>query len=97
MDVVVEERLADGTVISDMDRAGSSLRQKVVNFPPVFAAGLLRLKNHGQITLAVPPELAYGDRGYPPDVPPGAMMIYHIRVSDVIPASPVTAAGKTQK
>lgn len=97
VDVVVEERLADGTVISDMDRAGSSLRQKVVNFPPVFAAGLLRLKNHGQITLAVPPELAYGDRGYPPDVPPGAMMIYHIRVSDVIPASPVTAAGKTQK
>ncbi|EBW7165687.1 hypothetical protein AAB59_16995 [Salmonella enterica subsp. enterica serovar Typhimurium] len=97
VDVVVEERLADGTVVSDMDRAGSSLRQKVADFPPVFAAGLLRLKNHGQITLAVPPELAYGDRGYPPDVPPGAMMIYLIRVSDVIPASPVTAAGKTQK
>ncbi len=71
VDIVVEERLADGTVVSDMDRAGSSLRQKVADFPPVFAAGLLRLKNHGQITLAVPPELAYGDRGYPPDVPPG--------------------------
>lgn len=86
VDVVVEERLVDGTVISDMDRTGSSLRQKVEDFPPVFAAGLLRLKNHGQITLAVPPELAYGDKGYPPDVPPGAMMIYNIRVSDVIPA-----------
>ncbi|HCM1955508.1 TPA: FKBP-type peptidyl-prolyl cis-trans isomerase [Salmonella enterica subsp. salamae serovar 9,46:z4,z24:z39:z42] len=97
VDIVVEECLADGTVVSDMDRAGSSLRQMVADFPPVFASGLLRLKNHGQITLAVPPELAYGDRGYPPDVPPGAMMIYHIRVSDVIPPSPVTAAGKTQK
>lgn len=97
VDVVVEERLPDGKVVSDMDRAGSSLRQRVADFPPVFAAGLLRLKNHGQITLAVPPELAYGDRGYPPDVPPGAMMIYHIRVSDVIPAGPDNAAGRGQE
>ncbi|EBF0843289.1 hypothetical protein AF97_24140 [Salmonella enterica] len=97
VDVVVEERLPDGRVVSDMDRAGSSLRQKVADFPPVFAAGLLRLKNHGQITLAVPPELAYGDRGYPPDVPPGAMMIYHIRVSDVIPAGQETVAGRQQE
>ncbi len=94
VDVVVEERRVDGTVVSDMDRAGSSLRQKVADFPPVFAAGLARLKNHGQITLAVPPELAYGDRGYPPDVPPGAMMIYSIRVSDVIPAQIESAAGR---
>ncbi|EHI5678390.1 hypothetical protein J9T78_004424 [Salmonella enterica] len=94
VDVVVEERRVDGTVVSDMDRAGSSLRQKVADFPPVFAAGLTRLKNHGQITLAVPPELAYGDRGYPPDVPPGAMMIYSIRVSDVIPARTESAAGR---
>ncbi|EAO4397493.1 hypothetical protein E5475_20710 [Salmonella enterica] len=94
VDVVVEERLADETVVSDMDRSGSSLRQKVADFPPVFSAALLRLKNHGQITLAVPPELAYGDRGYPPDVPPGAMMIYNLRVSDVIPAESGKAAGR---
>ncbi|EIP3952680.1 FKBP-type peptidyl-prolyl cis-trans isomerase [Salmonella enterica] len=97
VDVVVEERLPDGRVISDMERSGSSLRQAVADFPPVFAAGLLRLKNHGQITLAVPPEQAYGDRGYPPDVPPGATMIYNLRVSDVIPATPETAAGRQQK
>ncbi|EEA5813300.1 hypothetical protein DI333_06235 [Salmonella enterica subsp. enterica serovar Oranienburg] len=94
VDVVVEEKRVDGTVVSDMDRAGSSLRQKVADFPPVFAAGLIRLKNHGQITLAVPPELAYGDRGYPPDVPPGAMMIYSIRVSDVIPDRTESAVGR---
>ncbi|EBA9765166.1 hypothetical protein CFJ40_23535 [Salmonella enterica] len=84
VDVVVEESLTNGTVVSDMDRAGNSLRQKVREFPPVFAAGLARLKNHGQITLVVPPELAYGDKGYPPDVPPGATMIYRVRVADRI-------------
>ncbi len=31
----------------------------------------------------VPPELAYGDAGYPPKVPPGATMVYTIRVENV--------------
>ncbi|ECD5144127.1 hypothetical protein E1460_23515 [Salmonella enterica subsp. enterica serovar Caracas] len=84
VDVVVEESLPDGKVVSDMELTGNALRQKVQEFPPVFAAGLLRLKNHGQITLVVPPELAYGDKGYPPHVPPGATMIYRVRVADVI-------------
>ncbi|EBL5818969.1 hypothetical protein AHX68_22050 [Salmonella enterica subsp. enterica serovar Muenchen] len=96
VDVVVEESLPDGRVVSDMDRAGSSLRQTVSAFPPVFAAGLQRLRNHGQITLMVPPELAYGDKGYPPDVPPGATMIYRIRVADRIPAAAPTAGAVTQ-
>ncbi|ECI4646637.1 hypothetical protein DQY68_20695 [Salmonella enterica subsp. salamae] len=85
LDVVVEESLTNGTVVSDMDKTGSSLRQKLRDFPPVFAAGLARLHHHGQITLVVPPDLAYGDKGYPPDVPPGATMVYRIRVADVIP------------
>ena len=33
--------------------------------------------------MAAPPELAYGDAGYPPKVPPGATMIYTIRVENV--------------
>ncbi|EEA2717978.1 hypothetical protein DB217_17320 [Salmonella enterica subsp. enterica serovar Chester] len=100
VDVVVEESLINGKVVSDMDLAGNSLRQKVRDFPPVFSAGLLRLKNHGQITLVVPPELAYGDKGYPPDVPPGATMIYRVRVADRImesesqPAAPVRPGSK---
>ncbi|CAD6107309.1 FKBP-type peptidyl-prolyl cis-trans isomerase [Escherichia coli] len=99
VDVVVEEKLADGTVVSDMDRTGSGLRQRVSDFPPVFTAGLLRLKNHGQITLVVPPELAYGDKGYPPDVPPGATMIYQVRVSDRIDGSEIKGgpSGAAQK
>ncbi|EDD5390502.1 hypothetical protein BSW63_22880 [Salmonella enterica subsp. enterica serovar Enteritidis] len=98
VDVVVEESLINGKVVSDMDRTGNSLRMKVHEFPPVFASGLSRLKNHGQITLVVPPELAYGDKGYPPDVPPGATMIYKVRVADKFSGnSPSTAAGSGSK
>ncbi|WP_375542375.1 FKBP-type peptidyl-prolyl cis-trans isomerase [Serratia marcescens] len=35
---------------------------------------------------AVTSELAYGDKGYPPKVPPGATMVYKLRVTDVIAA-----------
>ncbi|WP_140183307.1 FKBP-type peptidyl-prolyl cis-trans isomerase, partial [Providencia stuartii] len=35
------------------------------------------------ITFVVPPELAYGDEGYPPSVPPGASLIYTLRIADI--------------
>ncbi|WP_419687665.1 FKBP-type peptidyl-prolyl cis-trans isomerase N-terminal domain-containing protein [Serratia marcescens] len=86
VDLVVTETLTDGTVVSDMEGAGSRLTETVSSLPPAFAGALSVLKNHGSLTLVVPPELAYGDKGYPPKVPPGATMVYKLRVADVIEA-----------
>ncbi|TGB99010.1 peptidylprolyl isomerase [Escherichia sp. E2586] len=83
VDVVVVEKLTDGTVIEDMDARGTVISQPLGEYPPVFRSALLLLKNHGSVTVAAPPELAYGDEGYPPKVPPGATMVYTIRVEDV--------------
>lgn len=96
VDLVVVESLTDGTVISDMEKTGSSLRQRVKDFPPVFAAALESLKNHGQVTLVVPPALAYGEAGFAPSVPPGATMVYKLRVVDVLPRS-TQKVKRTQK
>lgn len=82
VDVVVVEKLTDGTVIEDMDARGTVISQPLGEYPPVFRSALLLLKNHGTVTVAAPPELAYGDEGYPPRVPPGATMVYTIRVED---------------
>jgi FKBP-type peptidyl-prolyl cis-trans isomerase FkpA len=84
IDLVVTESLTDGTVVSDMDAAGSTLTEKVSALPPAFSGALIALKNHGSLTLVVPPSLAYGDKGYPPKVPPGATMVYKLRVANVI-------------
>ncbi|HIF6628451.1 TPA: FKBP-type peptidyl-prolyl cis-trans isomerase N-terminal domain-containing protein [Serratia marcescens] len=84
VDLVVTETLTDGTVVSDMEVAGSRLTETLSSLPPAFAGALGVLKNHGSLTLVVPPELAYGDKGYPPKVPPGATMVYKLRVADVI-------------
>ncbi|GCV02172.1 FKBP-type peptidyl-prolyl cis-trans isomerase N-terminal domain-containing protein [Escherichia coli] len=83
VDVVVTERLTDGTVIEDMDAGGRVISQVLGEYPPVFREALMLLKNHGTMELVVPPELAYGDEGYPPKVPPGATMVYTLRVDEV--------------
>ena len=84
--IVVKESLLDGTVINDMDLQDKSLTLALDNYPPLFQSAIGHLQNHGEITFIVPPELAYGDDGYPPKVPPGASIMYTLRVADVKPA-----------
>lgn len=83
VDVVVTEKLTDGTVVEDMDTQGRVISQALGEYPPVFREALMLMKNHGTAELVVPPELAYGDEGYPPKVPPGATMVYTLRVEGV--------------
>lgn len=85
VDVVVKETLADGTLIQDMEANGATLSQPVADFPPLFKEAISLLKNHGSMTLIVPPELAYGEKGYPPKVPPNATMIYTLRIAEMYP------------
>lgn len=85
LDVVVKESLTNGTVITDMDASGTMLTQPVSAFPPVFREALIKLRNHGSAILVVPPELAYGSKGYPPKIPPNATMVYQLRISDIYP------------
>lgn len=81
--VVVNESLADGTPVQDMQHSGQEIAQKVSAFPPVFKEVLEKLKNHGEADVLVPPALAYGDSGYPPKIPPGATMLYTIKITGV--------------
>lgn len=87
VDVVVKEMLTDGTVIQDMEASGATLSQPVAAFPPVFKEAITKLHNHGSMTLVVPPQLAYGDKGYPPNVPPNATMVYTLRIAEMFPDS----------
>ncbi|KYQ98864.1 FKBP-type peptidylprolyl isomerase [Serratia plymuthica] len=96
VDVVVKEMLTDGTVIQDMDASGATLSQPVADFPPLFKEAISLLKNHGSMTLVVPPELAYGEKGYPPKVPPNATMVYQLRIAEMYPGKPVTTATKVK-
>lgn len=84
--VVIKEMLMDGTVINDMEAKDQALTQKLDAYPPVFRGPLQRLQNHGSVTLVVPPDKAYGSKGLPPKIPPGATMVYSVRIVDTQPA-----------
>ncbi|MBO1505156.1 FKBP-type peptidyl-prolyl cis-trans isomerase [Serratia proteamaculans] len=85
VDIVVRESLPGGQVIKDMELAGTVISQPLAQYPPLFRAAIGKLNKHGSMTLVVPPALAYGDKGSPPAIPPGATMIYTLRVADVLP------------
>lgn len=96
VDVVVTEKLTDGTVVEDMDAGGRVISQTLSEYPPVFRDALMLMKNHGTVQLVVPSSLAYGDEGYPPRVPPGATMLYTLRVESVKPVAEDTPGTSPQ-
>lgn len=96
VEVVVKESLTDGTVIQDMDLSGNVLSQPLAAYPLLFREAIGHLRNHGTLTMVVPPALAYGEEGYPPRVPPNATMVYELRIDGVKSASGVPMAeGKS--
>lgn len=86
--VTIKETLTDGTVINDMEAEGKVWSQPLKSYPPIFLGPLKRLGNHGAITVVIPPNLAYGSEGKPPKIPPGATMVYTVRIVDATAAEP---------
>lgn len=78
--LVVKESLADGTSLLDMVADGSELRQNVDDMPPIFKEVIGKMAVNGSATIMVPPELAYGEEGKPPQIPPGATLIYWFEI-----------------
>ncbi|QKN82945.1 FKBP-type peptidyl-prolyl cis-trans isomerase N-terminal domain-containing protein [Scandinavium goeteborgense] len=83
--VSVKESLSNGNVIKDMTKTKQVVTLPVAQFPPVFASSIGLVGVHGKVQIVVPPELAYGDRGLSPQIPPKSTMVYEIIVQDVKP------------
>jgi FKBP-type peptidyl-prolyl cis-trans isomerase FkpA len=75
--------LRDGNVFD------SSREREPVSFPlsgvvPCFSEGIQRMKVGGKSKLICPPELAYGDRGAPPGIPPGATLVFEVELLEIV-------------
>ena len=88
--------LSDGTVFDS-----SKERNKPAEFPlnrviPGWTEGLQLIKKGGSITLVIPSELAYGERGAPPKIPGGATLRFEIELLE-IKAAPAPPEEKSSK
>lgn len=81
--VQLKERLSNGRVIKDMAKGGKVITLPLKDFPPLFSSAISVMNRAGKLEMVVPPDLAYGDTGRPPEIPPSSTMVYDINVVDV--------------
>ena len=75
--------LTDGKVFDS-----SYKRNEPATFPlngviPCWTEGLQMMKVGGKARLVCPADIAYGDRGSPPDIKPGSTLVFEVELLDV--------------
>jgi FKBP-type peptidyl-prolyl cis-trans isomerase len=74
--------LLDGTLFDSSYQRGSPARFRVGQVIPGWNEALLAMKKGEKRLLIIPPELAYGERGYPGVIPPNAFLVFDVELLD---------------
>jgi FKBP-type peptidyl-prolyl cis-trans isomerase FkpA len=90
-----EGKLIDGTVFDSSIKRGQPAVFNVGGVIPCWSEALMLMKVGGKSHVICPAELAYGDRGAPPRIRPGATLVFDISLLDILPppAAPAGGAG----
>ncbi len=78
-----------GTLVDGTEFDSSVKRGEAVTFPlnrvvKCWVEGLQKMKVGGKAQLICPPDTAYGDRGSPPVIPPGATLIFEVELLEIV-------------
>lgn len=78
-------RLVDGTVIDTTDRRGPA-RFRLTRLIKCWGEGVTLMREGETAVLTCPTDLAYGDRGVAPTVPPGAALQFDVTLEEIVRA-----------
>jgi len=77
--------LRDGTVFDSSVERGSPVQFPLNQASPCWQEALGTMRESGHIQLTCPAELAYGDLGALPRIPPGAALAYELEFLAIVP------------
>lgn len=87
-----ESKLIDDSLVDSSRRAGEPAVFRIDQAPACIGEGLRRMAVGGRARLVCPPELAYGDRGFPPRIPPAATLVFDLELLGIeAPEAPAAA------
>jgi FKBP-type peptidyl-prolyl cis-trans isomerase len=81
-------KLIDGTVFDSSVRRGEPATFGLNQIISCWQEALQLMKAGGKARIISPSKLAYGDRGAPPQIPPGATLDFEIELLEVIAGRP---------
>jgi FKBP-type peptidyl-prolyl cis-trans isomerase FkpA/FKBP-type peptidyl-prolyl cis-trans isomerase FklB len=76
--------LADGTVFDSSVQRGQPATFPLNGVIKCWTEGVQQMKVGGKSRLVCPAELAYGDRGAPPRIKPGATLIFEVQLLEIV-------------
>jgi FKBP-type peptidyl-prolyl cis-trans isomerase FkpA/FKBP-type peptidyl-prolyl cis-trans isomerase FklB len=76
--------LANGTVFDSSVQRGEPVTFPLSGVIPCWTQGLQQMRVGGKSRLVCPASLAYGDRGAPPRIKPGATLVFEVELLEIV-------------
>lgn len=84
--------LRDGTVFDSSRERNQTATFKLNGVIKCWTEALQKMKEGGKSEITCPSDLAYGDRGSPPKIKPGAALVFEVELIKVLDEPPPAAA-----
>lgn len=88
--------LTNGTMFDSSVQRGEPVSFPLNQVVPCWMEGLQLMKVGGKARLVCPSDIAYGDRGRPPKIPPGATLVFEVELLEIA-KEPAAAPGAPSK